>query len=62
MPWSNVDFCSDPIDMWQEWKQMFASCMDKHAPCNLKKELVTSGLRGLLEGYCIKRIEEDQLV
>ena len=25
MPWSNVDLCSDPNDMWQEWKQMFAS-------------------------------------
>ena len=22
MPWSNVDLCSDPNDMWQEWKQM----------------------------------------
>ena len=46
MPWSNVDLCSDPNDMWHEWKQMFVSCMDKHAPRKLK-----SGLRGLLKGY-----------
>ena len=37
MPWSNVDLCSDPNDMWQEWKQMFLSCMDKHAPRKLKR-------------------------
>ena len=51
MPWSNVDLCPDPNDMWQEWKQMFVSCMDKHAPRKLKKtrpcfqgELVPKGL------------------
>ena len=32
MPWSNVDLCSDPNEMWQEWKQVFVSCMDKNAP------------------------------
>ena len=37
MPWSNIDLCSDPNDMWQEWKQMFVSCMDKHAPRKLKR-------------------------
>ena len=37
MPWSNVDLCSDPNDMWQEWKQMFVSCMNKHAPRKLKR-------------------------
>ena len=37
MPWSNVDLCSYPNDMWQEWKQMFVSCMDKHAPRKLKR-------------------------
>ena len=37
MPWSNVDLGSDPNDMWQEWKQMFVSCMDKHAPRKLKR-------------------------
>ena len=37
MPWSNVDLCSDPNDMWHEWKQMFVSCMDKHAPRKLKR-------------------------
>ena len=37
MPWSNVDLCSDPNDMWQEWKQMFVNCMDKHAPRKLKR-------------------------
>ena len=37
MPWSNVDLCSDPNDtLWQEWKQMFVSCMDKHPPRKLK--------------------------
>ena len=37
MPWSNVDLCSDPNDMWHEWKQMFVSCMDKHAPRKQKR-------------------------
>ena len=37
MAWSNVDLCSDPNDMWHEWKQMFVSCMDKHAPRKLKR-------------------------
>ena len=37
MPWSNVDLCSDPNDMWHEWKQIFVSCMDKHAPRKLKR-------------------------
>ena len=37
MPWSNIDLCSDPNDMWHEWKQMFVSCMDKHAPRKLKR-------------------------
>ena len=37
MPWSNVDLSSDPNDMWQEWEQMFVSCMDKHAPRKLKR-------------------------
>ena len=37
MPWSNVDLYSDPNDMWQEWKQMFVHCMDKHAPRKLKR-------------------------
>ena len=57
MPWSNVDFCSDPNDMWQEWKQMFVSCIDKHAPRKLKRSSKKRA-RGLLEGYCIKCIEE----
>ena len=37
MPWLNVDLCSDPNDMRQEWKEMFVSCMDKHAPRKLKR-------------------------
>ena len=37
MPWSNVDLCSDPNDMWHEWKQIFVSCMDKHPPRELKR-------------------------
>ena len=37
MPWSNVDLCSDPNDMWDEWKQIFVSCMDKYAPRKLKR-------------------------
>ena len=61
MPRSNVDLCSDPNDMWQEWKQMFVSCMDKHAPRKLKRISKKRGLRGLLEGYCIKCIEEIEL-
>ena len=46
MPWSNVDLCSDPNDMWQEWKQMFVNCMDKHAPRKLLKELAKSEPHG----------------
>ena len=38
MPWSNVDLCCDPNDMWQEWKQMFVSCVDKHGLRNMKKK------------------------
>ena len=37
MPWSNVYLCSYPNDMWQEWKQMFVSCMDKNAPRKLNR-------------------------
>jgi len=37
MPWSDVDLCSDPNDMWQEWKQILVICMDKHAPRKLKR-------------------------
>ena len=51
MPWSNVDLFSDPNDMWQEWKQMFVNCMDKHAPRKLKrisKKRATWITRGLL--------------
>ena len=50
MPWSNVDQCSDPNVMWEEWKQKFVSCIDKHAPRNLKRNN-KSGLRGFLERY-----------
>ena len=32
MPWRNVSSHSDPNDMWQEWKNLFVSCMDKQAP------------------------------
>ena len=28
---------SDPNDMWREWKEMFLSCVDKHAPLKLKR-------------------------
>ena len=54
MPWSNVDLCSDPNDMWQEWKQMFVSCKDKHAPRKLKrisKQRAPWITRGLLHYY-----------
>ena len=32
MPWRNVSSHSDTNDMWQEWKNLIVSCMDKHAP------------------------------
>ena len=38
MPWRNVSSHSDPNDMWQEWKNLFVSCTDKHAP--LKSERI----------------------
>ena len=37
--------------MWQEWKQIFVSCMDKHAPRNLKRISKTAArwiARGIL--------------
>ena len=38
MPWANVDVHnSDPNDMWREWKEMFLSCLDKHAPLKSKR-------------------------
>ena len=37
MPWRNVSSHSDPNDMWQEWKNLFVSCMDKHAPLKSKR-------------------------
>ena len=37
LSWANVDLCSDPNDMWLEWKEMFLGCVDKHAPLKLKR-------------------------
>ena len=37
MLWRNVSSHSDPNDMWQEWKNLFVSCMDKHAPLKSKR-------------------------
>ena len=37
MPWANVDAHSDPNDLWREWKEMFLSCVDKHAPLKSKR-------------------------
>ena len=37
MPWTNVDEHSDPNDMWRERKEMFLSCVDKHAPLKSKR-------------------------
>ena len=75
MPWSNVDLCSDPNDMWHEWKQMltFVSCMDKHAPRKLKRiskkraPWITKGLlhkmhrRDLIKKKAISSNDHDML-
>ena len=37
MPWANVDAYSDSNDLWREWKEMFLSCVDKHAPLKPKR-------------------------
>ena len=37
MPWANADSHSDPSDMWREWKEMFLSCVDKHALLTSKR-------------------------
>ena len=37
MPWRNVSSHSDPNDMWQEWKNLFVSCMEKHALLKSKR-------------------------
>ena len=42
---SNVDLCSDSNDMWKEWKEMFVSYMDGHAPRKLKRTRPRGGFR-----------------
>ena len=37
MPRRNVSSHSDPNDLWQEWKNLFVSCMDKHARIKSKR-------------------------
>ena len=37
MPWAHVDVHSDPNDMCCEWKEMFLSCVDKHAPLKSRR-------------------------
>ena len=45
MPWKNVSSHFDANDMWQEWKNLFFSCMNKHAPLE-SKEFEASSLPG----------------
>ena len=37
MQWANVDLYFDPNDMWQEWRELFLSCVNKLAPLKLKR-------------------------
>lgn len=38
MPWDNIKTFDNPNDMWQNWKDMFLTVIDKHAP--LKKRRI----------------------
>lgn len=35
--WANVDLYFGPNGMWQEWKELFLSCVNKHAPLKFKR-------------------------
>ena len=35
--WANADLYFGPNDIWQEWKELFLNCVNKHAPLKLKR-------------------------
>ena len=35
--WDSLERFHDPNVMWNEWKRMFLSCADKHAPLRTKR-------------------------
>lgn len=57
--WANVDLYFGPKDMWQEsWKELFLSCVNKHAPLKLKRVHYKSEVLALLVVYCVEPEEE----
>ena len=45
-------------EMWNIWKHLLTSVIDKHAPLRKKKRLKTNALAGLLMNCCVKCIKE----
>ncbi len=37
MPWKDIYSYSNPNDMWKIWRNLFISCVDKHAPLKTKR-------------------------
>ena len=55
--WKRVATRNNPNEMWDSWKHLFASVIDKDAPLR-KKGLKTNGLPELLTSCCVKYIKE----
>ena len=55
--WNRVTTHNNPNEMWDFWKHLLASVIDKHAPFRTKR-LKTNGLPGLLMSCCVKYIKE----
>lgn len=34
--WNKIALLTDPNEMWTQWKALFVSCLDKHAPLRHK--------------------------
>ena len=56
--WNRVTTHNNPNKMWNFWKHLLASVIDKHAPFRTKKGLKTNGLPRLLISCCGKYIKE----
>lgn len=37
MPWAKINTSNDVNEMWKQWKEMFMSCVDAHAPIRHKR-------------------------
>ena len=34
--WADINFNSDPNEMWSKWKSLLMECIDRHAPLRQK--------------------------